>query len=145
MKHSTQWTLALAAGLVLLATLLIVFAAVAQQPPAAPAPPAGAAGQDANVPPVPGDRNAEARERVQQLRNLVNAGGNTATMQVAGEHVYVMYGPYLCQFSTNGLQLEAKVDLREILGLNERLKDALRDRGKAKQGRAPEPAAPAQP
>lgn len=145
MKHSTQWTFALAAGLVLLATLLIVFAAVAQQPPAAPPPPEAQPGADAGVPAIPGDRNAEARERMQQLRNLWNAGGNTASMQVVGEHVYVMYGPYLCQFSTNGLQLEAKVDLREILGLNQRIKAALKDRGKGQQAPAPEPAAPAQP
>jgi hypothetical protein len=94
-------------------------------------------------------RNAQAANRQNQLRRLLDAGrlmgGNTAAMQVVGEHVYVMYGPYLCQFSTNGLQLEAKVDLREALGLNDEIRQLRNARGGRNAPAPPGPAAPAQP
>jgi hypothetical protein len=116
-------------------TLLVVCLALAQAPPPAPVAPEEAAAEDAKVPPVPGDRKAEARDRAEQLRRLWAEGrmgpGNTApVMVVSGEHLYLLYGPYLCQFAVNGLTLEAKVNLRELL-----IPEALRDAEAARGGR----------
>ena len=144
MKGSTKWMFGVAAGLVLVGTLLVVYAAVAQ-PPAAPVAPA-ANPADQAVPPVPGDRNAQLRDRMDQMRKLIEAGrlgGNTPVMQIAGEHIYLLYGPYLCQFAVNGLTLEAKVDLRQVLGLDQKVRDALK--GRQKDRNAGQPAAPAAP
>jgi len=121
LKRSTGWRLGITATLVVAGTLLAVCAAVAQAPPPAPVAPEKNPA-DANVPPVPGGGKAGAKDQADQMRRLLEAMramSAAPVMQIAGEHVYLLYGGILCQFATNGLKLEAKVDVREALGINQ--------------------------
>jgi hypothetical protein len=155
MRMPRHWAVYLTLALGAAALLLVVYAAVAQAPPAAPAAPAERPAAEAPaVPPMPGDRRAELQERMDQMQRMWammrGPGGNSQPiMQIVGDHVYLLYGPYLCQFSVNGLQLEGKVDLREALGLDERMRDLNRERARrqpaAPEPRPAEPAAPAAP
>jgi hypothetical protein len=124
MRSTRSWTLAGIGLLVAFLTVALIYSAVAQPPAKAPVPAETRDPEDAKVPPMVGDRARRVRDRAEEVRrNLADAallsgrGAATSTIVVEGEHVYVLYGPYLCQLSVDGLKLEAKIDLREALGL----------------------------
>jgi hypothetical protein len=132
MKASAESTFALAAVLTVLGTLLLAFAGAAQQPPAAPGPPAG---PGPAVPPMPpGGAGGDVQVIVgghQMVMAGPPGGGHALLIQTAGEHIYVIYGPYLCQFSTKALELESKINLEELLGLAD---VPAEDRAQAEEG-----------
>jgi hypothetical protein len=124
MRNVRPWTLVGVGLLVAFLTVALVYVAVAQPPAKAPVPVEKRDAEDAKVPPMLGDRDQRLRERAEVMRNtwkdaalLSGRGAAASTIVVEGEHVYVLYGSYLCQLSVDGLKLEAKIDLREALGL----------------------------
>jgi hypothetical protein len=150
MTRLKPWTV-IAVGLtVAFATVVLIYAAVAQPPAKAPVPVEARDAEDAKVPPLPGDRLRQARERADVMRKvwgdsalLSSRGPSAASMLVEGEHVYVLYGPYLLQLSVDGLKLEAKVDLREALGLemDREVRARVKEAREARKTRAAEPEA----
>lgn len=138
--------------LVTFLTVALIYAAVAQPPAKAPVPAEARDAEDANVPPMPGDRERgeRARDRAEAIRETwrdaalsSGRGAATTTIVVEGEHVYVLYGPYLCQLSVDGLKLEAKIDLRDALGLTgeREVRDRLREAKEARRARVAAPEA----
>ncbi len=151
MRNVRPWTLVGVGLLVAFLTMALIYAAVAQPPAKAPVPAETRDPEDARVPPMPGDRVRQARDRAEVIRNtwtdaalLSGRGAATSTIVVEGEHVYVLYGPYLCQLSVDGLKLEAKIDLREALGLTveREVRERLREAKEARKARLAEPELP---
>ena len=138
MRDRRLWTVG-AVGLIVVFIVVALVYAVAQPPPRAPVP---AETRDA-------ERVQKARERADVVRkmwtdaNLLSGRGPSAvSMMVEGEHVYVLYGPYLLQLAVDGLQVEAKIDLREALGLTV-MDRTVRERAReAKEARRARVAAP---
>jgi len=142
-----------AVGLIVAFLAVALMYAVAQPPAKAPVPAETRDPEDANVPPMPGvrDRGQQARERAEAVRKmwtdtalLSGRGPSAVSMMVEGEHVYVLYGPYLLQLAVDGLQVEAKVDLREALGLptmDREVRERAREAKEARRATAAEPEA----
>ena len=150
MRDRRLWTVG-AVGLIVVFIVVALVYAVAQPPPRAPVPAETRDAEDAKVPPMPGDRERvqKARERADVVRkmwtdaNLLSGRGPSAvSMMVEGEHVYVLYGPYLLQLAVDGLQVEAKMDLREALGLTVMDREVRERTREAKEARRARVAAP---
>jgi hypothetical protein len=153
MTRLKPWTATAVGLIVAFAIVVFICAAVAQAPAKAPVPVERRNADDANVPPMPGnrDRGQRARERAEVVRRmwtdtalLSGRGPSAVSMMVEGEHVYVLYGPYLLQLSVDGLQVEAKVDLREALGLtvvDREVRERAREAKEARRARAAVPEA----
>jgi hypothetical protein len=150
MRNLRPWTVAGVGFLLAFLTVALIYVAVAQPPAKAPVPVETRDAEDAKVPPMPGDRGRaeRARDRAETIRNtwrdaalLSGRGAASSVIVVEGDHVYVLYGPYLCQLSVDGLKLEAKIDLRDALGLTveREVRATAREAKEARRERLAEP------
>ncbi len=121
MRRFDRWTSRVGVVAALLALMLQVGTVVAQPPAKAPVV------ADDGAEPV----RVRARKVISPQAQMMRQASGTSVV-VEGEHVYLVYGGYLIQFSVDGLKLEAKINLRDLLKPDAAARKAAQDDRRAR-------------